>query len=366
MPDNPVVIIADSPRNLHLAAGHFGIFAQIYIFCAAGCAYQVFFFANRYYICIRIDIRHIYPLAKGKVQPPALTDGIERIPLVLPDNISLLVHKLSAFYPLFKTVYAIFQKAAIIVIGYKANFVRIRLTRYFIQIEFFCQLPDFGFFKITQRKFRTRQVLLLNPPQRVGLIFFRVQSAGNNMTSVLFTHPGIVTRSNKIAAQVVGPSQQGGPFDVGITQYARVRRAPAHIILNKTVDNPVAKFITDIYDKMLESMFYGNLPGVVHRFERAAARFFIRLPAHARIVPRFHGNSDHIIYLLFEHDRINGRINPAAHGYQYSSFATHGLLLLIRNLCKTHLSTDFFLFTKTKSSNRSLYCGFVFVQALKS
>src|SRR6202020_1979872 len=80
-------------------------------------------------IGLRPDSRHIDRLAESDIQSLALTDRIKRIALMPAQNIPLLVYKIAAVNPLFQTFHPALQKAPVIIVRYKTDFIALTLLR---------------------------------------------------------------------------------------------------------------------------------------------------------------------------------------------------------------------------------------------
>ncbi len=183
-------------------------------------------------------------------------------------------------------------------------------------------LAHLGLGELPQREDGARQARLRHAPERVGLVLGLVHALGNDKTAVFLAHLRVVARGYKVAPQLVGPAQQGVPFNVGIAQHARVGRAALEVLIGKMVDHIVAKLFADVDDVVRKPQVDGHVPGVVDRVQAAAARFFFA-PARGGIVPRFHGHAHHFVALLMQQHGRQRTIDPPAHGHQHPPFCAH-------------------------------------------
>ena len=100
------------------------------------------FVSQHYGIRLRPDCRYINRLAECNVQSFPLPDGIERISLMLPKDIPLLVYKIAPLDPLFQPIHPAFEKSPVIIVRYKADLIAFTLFSQFGIAVIQRHLPD--------------------------------------------------------------------------------------------------------------------------------------------------------------------------------------------------------------------------------
>src|SRR5690606_41165910 len=88
------------------------------------------------------------------------------------------------------------------------------------------------------------------------------------------------------------------------------------------IDDIVSKLLPYVKNIMWETKAHGNIPSIINRVEATASRFLLAR-ARRRIVPCFHGHTNHFITLFMKHDGSHGTIYSTTHRYQYSSVLTN-------------------------------------------
>src|SRR4030095_6739161 len=99
---------------------------------------------------------------------------------------------------------------------------------------------------------------------------------------------------------------------MGIAEYTGIRCPARQVFINKVVNYKPTEFFPDIENKMWKSVLHGGHPGIIKAVYITAAGFFFASTAGS-VVPRFHGNANHFIAFIVEHQSSNGTVNTAAH-----------------------------------------------------
>ena len=247
---------------------------------------QVGFFANHNTIGLSVDVHHIHGFAKAGTDAAPLTNGKKGVPFMRSHCLPGGVYQGAASYFFFQPVHHGFQKAVIIVIGYKTDFHAFAFMGR-AQVVLLRDLPHLRFSQLAQRKQGAGQTLLLDTPQGVRLIFVGVFSAEQFIApaALIVTHLCIVTGGDVIGAQLPGFFDQRIPFDFGVTQYTGIGRTSGQIFFHKIIHHLVMKFFAEIKHVMGHIQFGANHTGVGYGVQRAAAAFVVQVATHQLIIP---------------------------------------------------------------------------------
>ena len=257
-------------------------------------AHQFFYGAEHYRVRLGDDLSDVHRAAKSLSQSFSLPNGIKRIALMLAQHLALSVYKGTTSDLFFQAVHVALEKAPVVVIGHKTDFIAFCFLRQLRIAGVKGQLPHFRFGKFAQREAASVQCILRKPPKYIRLIFVQISGTADKAPSVLLNNPGIVASSDELTIESICPAQQSVPFDMRVAQDAGVGRPASHVFLNEVVDDVVAKLVSDVYDKVVEPHIYRYLACVVDRIQAATARFFFRT-AGIGVVPGLHGDSHYLV-----------------------------------------------------------------------
>ena len=176
--------------------------------------------------------------------------------------------------------------------------------------------------QVPQGELGPRHTVLTQSPQHIALVFVLVFALGHIETAFPLPQLSIVARGDEAAVHLIGPFEQGLPFDMGITEHTGVRCATSQVLVYEVIDDIIAEFLADIDDEVVKTEIHGHLAGIVDAVQAAAARLLLGA-ATGGIIPCLHGDPHHLIPLFMEHDGAYGTVDTAAHGHQNLAVLTH-------------------------------------------
>ena len=123
-----------------------------------------------------------------------------------------------------------------------------------------------------------------------------------------------MTRGDKVCAQYQGAIHEEVELQPVVAGEARERRAAAFVFGDKVVDYVPLKLLFEVHVVVPRAYDPANGAGVLHVFE-GAARTAEPPSALKRGFEQPHGDADHLVPLARKQQSGDGRIHPAAHGY---------------------------------------------------
>ena len=148
--------------------------------------------------------------------------------------------------------------------------------------------------------------------QKIALVFAGVQALEQFKSTVSLTHPGVMAGGDVLGTQAHGMVQKCLELDLGIAQHIRVGRAPGLVLAQKLGEHPVFVFGGEVHMFDLDAQHVGDRGGIdkvdVGRTVRAVVVIF----------PVFHEDGDHLVALLLEQPRRDGRVDPAAQAHDHA------------------------------------------------
>src|SRR5205085_7310683 len=112
----------------------------------------------------------------------------------------------------------------------------------------------------------------------------------------------------------VGLVEQIAKLREGVASHAWNRRTTARVLVHEIADDVAPEGALEIEDVVRHAQLLAHPPRVVDRVERAAWAIGHVIP----IAEQLHGRADHIVTLLDEQRRGDGRIDAAGHRDQHS------------------------------------------------
>src|SRR3954447_6825272 len=109
---------------------------------------------------------------------------------------------------------------------------------------------------------------------------------------------------------------------MSITHYTRVGSSTGEIFVDKIFNNKSTKLFPYIQYKMRKTVMHSSSTCIVETIKVTASSFFFTASCTG-IIPGFHGNTDHLIPFVVQHQSCNSTIYTAAHSHQNLSFTAH-------------------------------------------
>ena len=157
---------------------------------------------------------------------------------MLADHRSVRQDKIAAIDLLFQAFHSPTQKASIVVVGNKADFVAFRFFGEFGIAHITSHLAIMWFVKLSNGKHRPSPVFLLQAPQNIRLVFVFVNAFRYDVPSIFKTLLGIMSRSNVLTIKCICSAEQCRPFDMRIAHDARIRRSSCQNIRPQNCQSP--------------------------------------------------------------------------------------------------------------------------------
>ena len=157
------------------------------------------------------------------------------------------------------------------------------------------------------------ELVLTQAVEEVGLVLVRVARAQQPRSPVR-THvpPRVVTRRDRLAVvQMARSPEQRPELDVRVAVDARRRRLAAHVGVEERLEHAGIELALEVHDVERDVELGGDPTRVVRGVERAAA--LLELGVAVGDVMEAHPDADHLVALLVEERRGDGRVHPARH-----------------------------------------------------
>src|SRR6266540_6737917 len=131
-----------------------------------------------------------------------------------------------------------------------------------------------------------------------------------------------MTCCQEIRTKVPGLSQEQLELEPLVAAHARIRCAADKIFPDKILDDKLLKFLFKIDDIEWYLQLFRHPPSIMNIVNgTAGAEGFFAFVLEGAMIPKLHGDADHIIPFILQKSCCDRRIYPAAHGDHYPFFA---------------------------------------------
>ena len=167
--------------------------------------------------------------------------------------------------------------------------------------------------QLAHRKQRFGELRLVQPVQKIALVFGRVQALEQLMLTrgLVEAHPGVMAGGDFLGPQAHGVVQKGLELDFGVAQDVGVGRAPAAVFAQEFGKHPVLVLCgkVDVLDLDADHVRHG---GCVNKIDVRGAVLRIVV-----VFPVFHEDADDLVALLFKQPGGDRRVHAAAQTHHH-------------------------------------------------
>src|SRR5262245_1586140 len=169
------------------------------------------------------------------------------------------------------------------------------------QAETTCLSAYLGLGKRPNREHSTRELILCQRKEEVGLILLGIRAALQQPSPVhIALHTSVMAGRDVLGAEASSALQERRELQIAVAMRTRQRRPARCVLLNEVRDDGLAELALEIDDVVRKTDRRGDAARVVKIIKRAAAA--PRLLAAALIV-ELHRQTDNVVTLLREQSR---------------------------------------------------------------
>src|SRR6266404_3848409 len=197
------------------------------------------------------------------------------------------------------------DESRVVAIGNKTNLLGLRLVSH---SEFVAPrgVSCIGLGHLTQRKHRTRKLILRQFPKKIGLIFMRIASTQKPVTvgfRIEF-NPRVVAGRNLLATETKGKTIQRCELQTTVAGHAGDWRLTVQITGDERLNYVTLELAFEIENVEGKAEFLRDAPCIVNVVERATPRrqrlaIFVHADAEV-LIPQLHRKADQFVALLFQ------------------------------------------------------------------
>ena len=241
-----------------------------------------------------INMGDIGGMTEGDTESFTLTDGIVDISLVPPEHLALCVHVLARAYALLIIGHIRAQESTVVIVGNKAYLLALFLHRQLLVAMRTGYLAHLLFGQVAQREDRALELLFVEHPEEIGLIFLGVGRGAQKPVSVFLRDTRIVAGGDIVAAHLVGQAEHLAPLDGTVAHHTRIRRAPRHIFVDEILNHTPPEGFAKIDNVVLKAHSL-SIPLRLHNRVDRAAPFLL---GQTRVLHRVIGAESHTHYFV--------------------------------------------------------------------
>ena len=171
--------------------------------------------------------------------------------------------------------------------------------------------------QLADREAGHREGALAEGVEEVGLVLVGVEAAVQGGAAVDIRDARVVAGGEPVGAERFGLVEEAVELDVGVAVEAGVGRAAAAVLGDERLDDVLEKLALQIQRVVRDAEPVGDAAGVLDILD-AAALGAARQAFGPGLGPEAHGDADHLVALLDEQRRGDGRIDPTAHAHDDS------------------------------------------------